>query len=441
MTATTMELHAALIWGGEPIADVVLAKPGPVTIGPDASATFTVPDLGLPEVFPIVSVGERGYLLTMASAMAGTVSIGGVRKRVTDLVGEAPFAATPVGAGDWGVVDLDGAGGLQLFFQVGGKAERVAATRPWDLDTILPATAFSVVLHLLLIIGTFVLATGESPFVWPGARSLTGHYLATRISAPPPPPPVQAIAPIAPTPQKAGGDSEAKQPQPPKQSAKSGQRGSDLVKPDAVDDNAGGQVGLNDPKARALLNQMINTPNNLGKWTKNRGKGGTGNVDDTDDPGSTHGDPNGHGIAKQGDLDTSTGQHPGHGHGHGHGDGDGDGTSVKEVLVAPPPDKVIIEDGCTDANEIAKRMMSHKTMFGVCFQKALDRSGALDGTINTSFKIGSDGRATEAKYKSSTIKNGEVQACIDRALKSIRFPLECSGAIIRYPLVFNGGGR
>src|SRR5690349_2444783 len=110
MTSTTMQLHAALIWGGEPIADVVLAKPGPITIGPVADATFTVPDLGLPEEFAIVRPGERGYMLTMGNAMGGTISVGGVRKRVTDLVGEAPFAATPVGAGDWGVVDLDGAG-------------------------------------------------------------------------------------------------------------------------------------------------------------------------------------------------------------------------------------------------------------------------------------------------------------------------------------------
>lgn len=440
MTATTMELHAALIWAGEPIADVVLAKPGPITIGPAAGATFTVPDLGLPEVFPIVSVGERGYLLTMGNAMAGTVSVGGVKKRVTDLVGAAPFAATPVGAGDWGVVDLDGGGGLQLFFQVGGRAERIATARRWDLDTILPATAFSVVLHLLLIISTFVLATGESPFVWPGARSLTGRYLATRIATPPPPKPV--VAAIAPIPQPAAGGSEQdQQPKPPKQSPKAGLKGSDQVRPDAPDQDAGGQVGLNSPKAQAMLNQMINTPNALTKWSHTRGKGGHGSVDDTDNPGTTHGDPNGQGITKQGDLDTTTGGHGDGGRGHGHGNRDGDGTGIgPEIILRPPPQPPTVEVVCTDSNEIYKRMMSHKGLFGLCFQKALDHDSALGGTIDAWFTIGSDGRPIKTKLTTSDVRSGEVKGCVDRTLKSIRFPEECNGALVHFPLVFNAGG-
>jgi hypothetical protein len=468
----TTQLHAALIWGGEPIADVVLDKPGKITIGPVANATFTVPDLGLPEVFPIVSHGEGGYLLTMGNAMAGTVSVGGVRHQVTELVGAAPFAATPVRPGDWGVVDLD-AKGLQLFFQLGGTTEALPARGKVDLDTILPAAAFSMLLHLLLILGTFGLASTESPFAWPGPRALTGNYLVHRIDAaiPPPVTPPTSLAIAPPTGGEMARPETEQQKLAPKKGdtekkGREGKRGGPKAMPDAVDDPtpARAQVGLNDRANRDLLKELTRTPNALDKW-KHVGKGGAGDQGDEtgkgDDDGleTQRGADDGDGYKPQGDLDTTSGNtgEPGEckekdkrkcGKGKGRGkDGDGDGDGPpgppgpQEVVVDLPPQKQIDASDGLDPREIQKRMEAAKGRFGVCYQREFDRDHSLAGKITVKFTIAPDGHVASAKIDSSTMKNDAVQSCLLRNVTKMTFPVSGSGGIVRYPFGFQGGGK
>jgi hypothetical protein len=434
MSGQAMQLHAALIWGGEPIADVMLAKPGPITIGPVADATFTVPDLGLPDEFAIVSPGERGYLLTMGNAMSGTVSIGGVRKLVTDLVGEAPFAATPVGAGDWGVVDLDGAGTLQLFFQIAPATQPLENKRTLDLDTVLPAVAFSVLLHVFLLVATFAIESGESPFVWPGSRSLTGQYLATRIQPAIAPPPMQVRPVVAPPSHEPPAPPVEQQDDPPRKDrthddGREGEEG---------DPPRGHEVGLNSRKAREMIDDMLGSDVDWKKWLKpgtGRGKQGTGPGSGLGIlPSNPDGEKSGVGHKKQGKLDTKKGAHK-----RPAGPG-GPGTSPE--LDVPRDEDVELDEGSSlDAREINKRIVKRRGVFGACYQRALNHDDQLGGTLKARFRIGPDGRVASVKFSSSTIKSPEVKRCVERNLRSIVFPTSDSGAIVNYPFAFTGGGR
>jgi hypothetical protein len=121
---TRVALRTALIWHDEVMDDVVSEKPAKITLGSSGGTTFTVPNVGLPKNFAIVRPGNRGYLLTLADNMRGTICIDGERKDVGEFVrrggeGEGPggFRATPISGKDWGVIDLDPTGDYKLFFQ------------------------------------------------------------------------------------------------------------------------------------------------------------------------------------------------------------------------------------------------------------------------------------------------------------------------------------
>lgn len=239
-------LRVSLIWHDEVMGDVVLGKPGKITLGHGRRSTFVVPELGLPAEFAIVRPGNRGYLLTLGARMRGTICLDGQERDVAEFVRrrddgdeDGEFRATPVSGGDWGVIHLDEDGACKLFFQfvpveeppqfftplvlgagVGGflLASAVLTMLWWLNDQPLSeaifrgvgmssivltiagvgwwayaqdndqkaSLVFSIVLHLALLFTTYRLYDGQDPFVWPGSRELTGNYLVTRLDVSPP---------------------------------------------------------------------------------------------------------------------------------------------------------------------------------------------------------------------------------------------------------------
>ena len=109
-------LRVAYVWRDEVMADVVARKPRKITLGTRGRATFVVPDLGLPNRFPVLKPGSRGYLLTLGKEMTGRLSLAGEETDVAEFLrrggGEQAsrkqdtFRATNVAPGDWGVVHL-----------------------------------------------------------------------------------------------------------------------------------------------------------------------------------------------------------------------------------------------------------------------------------------------------------------------------------------------
>ena len=456
-TAMTSRLHAALIWGGEPIADVVLDKPGPITIGPVAGATFTVPDLGLPEVFPIVRPGETGYIVQLGQDMGGTMSLGGVRTEVGALVGDQEFAAAAIRPGDWGVVDLDGGGGLQLFFQVAPAPERIATKRSWDVETVMPAVAFSVLLHLFLLIASYTVTSTRSPFTFPPSRSLAIQYIATRL--PPPPQIVPVVAPPAPN-DEDEDHGEAPPAPDKKQDPRKGRE-------DAGDRDSGGPddqnadpesdpepgVGVLDPRNRELLRTLHRPDADIQKFLKRKKPlrvgqrpGGLSGTDEL--PGSPRGDGDGPAFT----------EHDGDGDGNGDGKckkGDkkctkyGRGPRVPDTKVADlpgeievvRPDDITVDDDTVDRNAIARAIASRKGVFKACFQSSLDRRGGTDGEVVVVFTLAPTGQVTNAKVERGTGADATLKACVQRNIMSItKFPRSRDGAVVRYPFRFRGGG-
>lgn len=245
---SAVALRTSLIWHDEVMDDIVLSKPGKITLGRGRKSTFTVPELGLPPDFAIVRRSKLGYMLTLGESMGGTVCLGGKERDVAELVqqkdgdGDGKFRATPIASGDWGVIHLDESGDLKLFFQfvpveepqqfftplvlgagIGGFVLASAVLTmiwlwndqpideaifrgtgmtsivlgiaglgwwAWRQDNDQKASLlFSIVLHLALLFTTYQLYSGENPFVYPGSRALTGNYLVTRLEVKPPPEP------------------------------------------------------------------------------------------------------------------------------------------------------------------------------------------------------------------------------------------------------------
>jgi hypothetical protein len=194
--AIPVALRAALIWRGEVMGDRTCVAQ-PITLGASSASTFVIPDLSLPAEFAIIRPGNRGYLLTLSAGMRGTICIEGEKRDVYEFVrrgGEGgdgaagEFRATPIGPRDWGVIDLDESGHYQLFFQF-VPAEQPIGLGPIALGLLLPALAFSLVLHTIIVLATFQFDDETDDVVYPGPDDLTGSYLISRLTAPPEPPP------------------------------------------------------------------------------------------------------------------------------------------------------------------------------------------------------------------------------------------------------------
>ena len=82
------------------------------------------------------------------------------------------------------------------------------------------AYAFSIVLHAALLFMTYRLYDPTDPFVWPGPRSLTGNYLATRIEETPEPKQAPTVGE-----KKDNGAMAPKSPEPPKKVATKNDQG------------------------------------------------------------------------------------------------------------------------------------------------------------------------------------------------------------------------
>lgn len=167
----SVALRTALIWNDEVMGDFVSHEPRTIALGSTGRTTFTIPQLGLPETllpkdvevggikqgrafflalggiiglalgvipavivyllarlrnraygYAIIRPGNRGYVLTLSSAMRGTISVDGTERSVADFVrhgdvAQSGFHATPISGRDWGVIELDDSGRYKLFFQ------------------------------------------------------------------------------------------------------------------------------------------------------------------------------------------------------------------------------------------------------------------------------------------------------------------------------------
>ncbi len=466
-----VQLRTSLVWHGEVMADHVLIAPGAVTLGSTGNSTFIVPDLSLPADFAIIRPGNRGYLLTLGDGMRGTICVEGKQRDVADFVrrgGEGgddagaagAFRATPIGGRDWGVIDLDNSGHHQLFFQFVPMQAPLPTTTS-KLEMLIPALAFSLLLHSVLVLVTYVFDEGINPFVYPGSKRLTGAFLINRINVPPevPEPPKAGPRTAQPAAAETGQvkniNSATK--------GKEGKSGGQGEKPRARDPDAldvppdapppPPKVAFLTEKNRAVISDIIQADvrTSLGKFTglpgaKQKGglgygKGtGTGVGDDLGGTGTTRGSKgggSGGGGSAEGDfvstgkIDTGETRAP-------RGSG-GTGAGVKEVAVVGTGAASGDFGGLTK-EEIDKVVKSRQGLIKACYQKELDRQKGLGGKLVVKFSINAEGIVTKASPDGakSSLTNAAVSDCVVRQILKLKFPAK-GGGVVNYPFIFSQG--
>ncbi len=425
--------------------------------------------------------------------------------------------ATPISGRDWGVIHLDETGDHKLFFQfvpvdepqqfftagvmaagiLGFLVSAAALTLLWWwrdealeeaifrgtlLTTAVLGLAamsywiyvqdneqkaslvFSIVLHLALLFTTYRLYNGENPFVWPGARSLTGNYLVTRLEVKPPPEPEtpkptigaatkQEAAAASPTPQNirtatkgaegaSGGKGETERARAPNASD---------TKPEPP------KVGVFEDRNRRILDNIIDRDlsTNLGKFAGlpgplQRGSPGLGEGTGTGvggvlngtgtTRGSKKGGPGGGGnsdaefVSSKGPIDTGT-QRPG-------------GTCVGPSCKGAAPREVKVavgemsgDPGGLSAEEINRAVKARGGVFRACYQKELNRSPGISGKLVVKFKIDGSGVVQAASVTGgSTLSNSAVSDCVTSNVMRLRFRAAGGIANVTYPFVFSPGG-
>lgn len=463
----SQRVRASLIWHEEVMGDVVVDD-APVTLGDSKRSTFLVPaDLRLPKDFAIIRKGDHGYVLTLGTRMRGTFCIDGMVKDVEQFVGggesggggDDSFRATPIGGRDWGVIDLDDSGALQLFFQFVEQPAQLPKSRT-ALELLLPALAFSAVFHLIFLLVVYGPERQGSPFVWPGPRYLTGTYLAGHLKPdPPPPPPPPAVAGAASASAPASSKGQVKN----VKSATKGDEGKSGGKGEgerARDPNARDvpavappEVALLSKANRSVLDNVIhnNATTDLDKFytgikgDARRGGVGSGNGtgsgvgDDANGTGTTRGS-NGKGsggggnvdgdfVSKKGPIDTGETR-------AAKGTG-GDGTGPKEIAVKPGTASG--DFGSLTREEIDKVVRGRANLIKACYQRELNRKRDLGGKLVVNFVIAADGSVKSTRIDpGSSLRDEGVEGCVRTIITKLRFPAK-GGGIVNYPFVFSQG--
>lgn len=469
---TPVQLRTALVWHGEVMADHVLTAPGAVTLGATGKSTFVVPDLSLPADFAIIRPGNRGYLLTLGTRMGGTICVDGHQRDVADFVrrggegGDATadaagaFRATPIGGRDWGVIDLDETGHHQLFFQfVPLLVPLDKSTSKWEM--LIPALAFSLLLHAVLVFVTFVFDEGVNPFVYPGSKRLTGEFLINRINVPPEPPPEPPKVGPASAQAAASDKGQVKNVNSGTKgdAGKSGGKGDEPRQRDPDARDVPPEAAPPPPKVafmtkenRTVLDQVIQNDirTDLTKFTglpgpKQKGGlgygkgtgtgvgdelGGTGTLRGSKGTGSGAGGSAEGDFVSQGKINTGETRTP-----KGAG---GSGSGVKEVAVVGTG-TASGDFGGLSKEEIDKVVKSRAGLIKACYQKELDRQKGLGGKLVIKFTIAADGTVTKASPDGgSSLQNAAVSDCVVRQILKLKFPAK-GGGVVRYPFIFSQG--
>ena len=114
---------------------------------------------------------------------------------------------------------------------------------------------------------------------------------------------------------------------------------------------------------------------------------------------------------------------------------------VGGVVTRATSRSVAAPQGSIDREAVAKVINSHLQEVYACYERALLKDTGLAGKVVLEWTIGGSGGVVAAKTKSSTLRNGAVEACILSSLKKWQFPAPKGGlVIISYPFIFNSVG-
>lgn len=468
-------LRASYIWRDEVMADVVMTTQGQITLGTGKHDTFTLPALDLPDGFAILRPGARGYVLTLGTKMRGRLSLGKSEMEVSQFLqrgaaqgsdtsqaahadraegAAGSFRATPVGPGDWGVIELDDTGEHTLFFQFVPVEPALPPSRWRDTELLLPALAFAIILHAVLLAVSFKLKEDGYSLAFPGRRELMTTYLVRRPE--PEPEPTPAIDGSAEAAASKDGEKASARSATRGESGTSGGEGEERSRdPDPGEVPPQVDTGLLTKESRSAIRRVTkNTAlDDRLKRSLSRLKGdalaGT--------PGAGTGSGSGFGPGESGTGTTRGGKGTGPG-GGGSAQGDfvsqgkvdtgetrapkgsgGGGRGSKEVAVVGTGNASGDFGGLSKA-EIERVIKSRQGLIRACYQRELDRTRGLGGTLMLSFRIQPSGAVQSVRVVpgKSSLRNPKVESCVTRQISRLKFPAK-GGGVVNYPFIFSQG--
>jgi outer membrane biosynthesis protein TonB len=104
-----------------------------------------------------------------------------------------------------------------------------------------------------------------------------------------------------------------------------------------------------------------------------------------------------------------------------------------------PPAATTPPAGPLDKATIRRELNAHRREITRCYEQRLLEDDTLQGTVNTTFLIGADGKVTTAAASGF---DTQVDECIVEVLRRMVFPAPDGGGVVKvsYPLIFKQGG-
>jgi hypothetical protein len=96
--------------------------------------------------------------------------------------------------------------------------------------------------------------------------------------------------------------------------------------------------------------------------------------------------------------------------------------------------------GGLTAEEINRIVKARAGVFRACYQTVLNRSPGLGGKLVVHFTIGGDGAVKSSKTAAgSTLRNSDVESCVNSNIMRLKFPAKGGLANVNYPFLFQPG--
>lgn len=196
--------------------------------------------------------------------------------------------------------------------------------------------------------------------------------------------------------------------------------------------------------ALAMNSQQVTLGAGTGTGLKGGGAGGGGTGagvvfgSGTLDTGWGAGKGGGYGSGTGGPGGPGSGGNGRGGTGGGTGTGNGTGGGEKGVgFVTGAP----TAHGGLTAEQVRRVVMAHQGALRACYDSELARNPNLRGGVTMTWNIDPSGAVTSAAVGSTTMNNARVEGCVQRQVKSWKFPTSDSATnVAAYPFKFGIGG-
>ena len=109
----------------------------------------------------------------------------------------------------------------------------------------------------------------------------------------------------------------------------------------------------------------------------------------------------------------------------------------KAVKITPSAKFDMSGGGKLDRGVVKKYIRKQLAKIRWCYQKAFQKNPELEGKITVSFIISPTGSVMSAKVVASTLGDKELEGCIEKKIKTWRFPAPSGGGVVKvnYPFV------